>query len=765
MSQIFISHSSKNNPEALALRDWLNENGWGEERIFLDVDPAAGISPGERWEKALQDAADRCEAVVFLVSPEWLDSQWCLDEFRLTRHLKKKIFGVVISPVEFHKIPAEMTREWQLCDLTDAGEQTSYTPRYKGKNYKIKYSTAGLARLKLGLEKAGLSPTTFAFKTGRNPYPGLKPLEEEDAAIFFGRDAEIIRALDELRGLREAGSKQLFVIQGASGTGKSSFMRAGLMARLRRDDRNFLVLPPVRPENAVLTGDHGLAASLAGAAAALGLKLALGAIAEQLAIEQGFANLLEALRVAAHKRNVDSAAQLPAIILLIDQAEELFNPGAETEARTFLALLNALKQFRGGALAVATIRSDRYEDLQSAEEIAGLTQHPFNLPPIPPSFFVQIIEGPAQRRTAAGARLEIDPQLTAQMLDDIKGEGEAMPLIAFTLHQLFKNYGEDGKLDAAEYAALGGIKGSVERAIAESCRNPGNLPTIAADQAAQERGLRRTFIPHLVRLGSAAAMPLRQIAVESALPKDLQAYAHRLVGQSVLTRNIRAGVTTIEIAHESVLRMWDSLKGWLDDEADNLKIRDAIVTAAAEWQAKHQSADFLTHTGSRLSDAERLARDEDYRADLGPECEAYVRACRAKENAERETERQRLARILRWQRVAGVVLGIAALILLTGVILVSQANRSANTRLAESQRRESLLLAEKSDDAAKEQDFAKAIAIALEGMPDEAHERPGSWKPQPLFTRGSSIFENNSCSRGMRALSPPPPSARTVVVF
>jgi hypothetical protein len=68
MSRIFLSHASLNNAEAVALRDWLAE-------IFLDLDPQRGIAAGERWERKLHEAADRCEAVLFLVSKAWLAGQ------------------------------------------------------------------------------------------------------------------------------------------------------------------------------------------------------------------------------------------------------------------------------------------------------------------------------------------------------------------------------------------------------------------------------------------------------------------------------------------------------------------------------------------------------------------------------------------------------------------------------------------------------------------------------------------------------------------
>jgi hypothetical protein len=85
-------------------------------------------------------------------------------------------------------------------------------------------------RLKEGLKRTGLDPTTFPFPSDQRPYPGFSYLEEAQAAVFFGRDAQIVRGLDEIRRLARAGVTRMLVILGASGSGKSSFLRAGLWA-------------------------------------------------------------------------------------------------------------------------------------------------------------------------------------------------------------------------------------------------------------------------------------------------------------------------------------------------------------------------------------------------------------------------------------------------------------------------------------------------------------------------------------------------------
>ncbi|MEP3334027.1 toll/interleukin-1 receptor domain-containing protein [Sedimentitalea sp.] len=94
MATIFLSHSSQNNAEAIAVRDWMREEGWAD--VFLDLDPERGIKAGERWQEALKRASTNCELVVFLISPAWAASKWCLAEFLLAKQLNKRIFGVII---------------------------------------------------------------------------------------------------------------------------------------------------------------------------------------------------------------------------------------------------------------------------------------------------------------------------------------------------------------------------------------------------------------------------------------------------------------------------------------------------------------------------------------------------------------------------------------------------------------------------------------------------------------------------------------------
>jgi hypothetical protein len=224
MSRIFISHSSLDNFEAIALRDWLAAQGWDD--VFLDLDPDRGIAAGERWERALHAAATRCEAVVFLLSANWLGSGWCLKEYSLARGLNKKLFAVLIDRTRtIDDLPPELKGTWQVVDLAHGQNLRLVRVVAPGSHEEkhIGFAQDGLRRLKRGLDKAGLDPKFFAWppegERDRSPYRGMKPLEVEDAGIFFGRDAPIIEATDRLRGLVAGAPPRLLVILGASGAG------------------------------------------------------------------------------------------------------------------------------------------------------------------------------------------------------------------------------------------------------------------------------------------------------------------------------------------------------------------------------------------------------------------------------------------------------------------------------------------------------------------------------------------------------------------
>ncbi|SEN91656.1 WD-40 repeat-containing protein [Nitrosospira multiformis] len=653
MSLIFLSHSSVDELEAVALKHWLLDNGWDD--VFLDLDPVRGLKAGERWQEALRRAADHCEAVIFIISPAWAKSKWCLTEFLLAKSLNKLIFGVVVKETPLGELPTELTSEYQLTYLIGKGSTEAIHFVHHERPADVSFLANGLGRLRLGLQTAGLSASFFPWPPkgdeARSPYRGFEPLDKEDAAVFFGRDVEILQGLDKLRGMRASGDEALFVILGPSGAGKSSFLRAGLLPRLKRDARHFHPLEVIRPERSPLFGERGLAHAISQANDDLGLKptnrgevkIALGESAHRLA------QLLHNIQCAARHQllGLPDNAPPPTLILPVDQAEELFNADATEEARRFLELLgNVLRASlsdRGGSpsLIVAfTIRSDRYEPLQTASELTGLKTVVFDaLKPMPRAQFKEVITGPAERSTRSAKRLEVKADLVQQLLADCDQGADTLPLLSLTLSHLYRDYGKDGDLRLDEYQSMGGISNVIQTEIDSI------LAFDPETRKAQLEILHAAFIPWLAAINLENNQPMRRRARKSDLPSNSLVLIQALVEKRLLLSDMRDGEQVFEVAHESLLRQWDKLAEWLREEGDDLKDAVRLEQAASAWSTSGKKIDWLVE-GERLAIFEAVAAKPGYRRRLELTSE-FLLCSRQRETQRREAEeRYRQAELL-----------------------------------------------------------------------------------------------------------------------
>ncbi|SEE86480.1 WD-40 repeat-containing protein [Rhizobiales bacterium GAS191] len=640
------------------MRDWLAAEGWDD--VFLDLDPDRGIAPGERWERSLHTAANRCEAVIFLVSANWLASGWCLKEHYLARSLNKKLFAVLIDPSKkIGDLPSELTGTWQVISLTGGQDMQLFRVPLPGSHEEkhVGYSRDGLRRLKRGLEKAGLDPKYFPWppesEPRRSPYRGLKPLEEADAGIFFGRDAPIVEAADRLRGLLGGAPPRLLVILGASGAGKSSFLRAGLLPRLSRDDLHFVPLPPIRPERAALTGENGLLGALEAALSAstrADLRQAIAAGAN------GLRPLLAAhvAKAQAERPEGDDLARPPAIVIAVDQAEELFRADGAEEGAALLALLRELIVADDPAvIAIFAIRSDAYDQLQHAKPLEGLPQEPFALLPMPRGAYTEVIAGPARRLTEAGGKLALEPQLTQRLLEDVEkgGGSDALPLLAFTLEQLYLEHGRAGALKLADYEGFGGLKGAIDAAVKRAFIRADADPRIPRERAARETLLRRGLIPWLAGIDPDSKSPRRNIARRGDIPPEAEPLIEFLVDERLLSTDTllakdpqtqaETRVATIEPAHEALLRQWGLLHGWLAEDFALLATLEGVKRAARDWDANGRVEAWLAHQRQRLSEAQGLDGRPDIAARLDATDRSYLAQCLAREEVARAEAEQR----------------------------------------------------------------------------------------------------------------------------
>ncbi|MHC2332850.1 nSTAND1 domain-containing NTPase [Bradyrhizobium sp. USDA 4454] len=736
MSRIFLSHSSKNNAEAAALRDWLAGEGWDD--IFFDADSERGIATGERWERALNQAASRCEAVLFLVSRAWLDSDWCLKEFNLAYRLNKRLFGVLIEEIPLADLPANLRSTWQSVQLSAGRDHIMLrtTLPVSGQEAHVTFSAEGLTRLKNGLQRAGLDPRFFAWPPehdlDRPPYRGLSPLEAEDAGIFFGRDAKIVEVLDRLRGLRDAASPRLLVILGASGAGKSSFLRAGVLPRLQRDDRSFLPLPVVRPQRAAITGETGLLRALEGALRASGVPLPRAEI--RAAIDSGpsaVCGLLRSAQGAAASRVLHEPSERPPVVVLpIDQGEELFLAEGFEEADNLIRLCrHLLFAAAPDILMLIAIRSDSYEQLQNARHLEGIAPIIVDLPPMPRGAYQTVIEGPAARMRDSAHVLTIDPALTQALLVDIESGGgrDALPLLSFTMERLFLEYGVGGRLTLADYDALGRIKGSIEAAVERAMATADNDAKIPRDRRVRLALLRRGFIPWLAGIDHDTNSPRRRVARLFEIPEEARPLIDLLKEQHLLATDVArdTGQVTIEPAHEALLRQWGLLQGWLEEDSAALTTLDGVRRAARDWAANAKDPVWLNHSGGRLEDAEHYTQRADFAHYAASTEIDYIAACRQRENAERKAEQVRLARErrnLRRARRALTVAFVAVMAILAGAMWESY----------QTSQREAAVFASAAGKAFEQGFCDRALRLAEAGLPASKGASPLAFRSGEL---------------------------------
>jgi WD40 repeat protein len=750
MSRIFLSHSSANNAEAVALRDWLNREGWND--VFLDIDPDRGIAAGERWERALNEAANRCEAVLFVVSRAWLASGWCLKEFNLAHRLNKRLFGLLVDDLAPADLPVNLTSTWQLVRLSAGRDHVMLrvTMPFTGEEAHVTFSAEALARLKTGLQRAGLDSRFFAWPPdsdpNRPPYRGLRPLEAEDAGIFFGRDAPIVEALDRLRGLRDAAPPRLLVILGASGAGKSSFLRAGLVPRIRRDDQNFMLLPVLRPDRAAINGETGLVRALETAMQAQSLVQARADI--KTAISGGAPTLLPLLAKLADKARPprlpgEPEGKPPSVVLPIDQGEELFLAEGATEAGPLLALMrDLLTADAPGVIVIFIMRSDSYERLQTAKALDGISQQTLSLSPLPKGAYQTVIEGPTERLKDGPRALKIEPALTQALLADIEAGGgrDALPLLAFTMERLYLEYGGRGRLTLADYEALGRIKGSIEAAVERAMAAADADPKIPRDRAARLTLLRRGFIPWLAGIDSETGSPRRRVARMSEIPAEARPLVDLLVAEHLLATDVAqdTGEVTIEPAHEALLRQWGLLQGWLEEDIGALTTLAGVQRAARDWAANNKDGAWLTHAGGRLEEAERQSARDDFARLIAPTERDYLAQCRRSEDAERSAERVRLARErrnlrrLRWALTGYFIAGMAAL---GGALWQSyQVSKQAAAGFASTSA------------TASEQGFCdRALRLAVAGLPPSQGSSPLTFRSRELEDGLSRFASTKEC--------------------
>ncbi len=503
LPRLFISHSSKDNVQAIAFQNWLTLNGWSLEDVFIDLH---SIGAGERWRETLRRANASCEAVILLATPEALASVECQKELELAKALGKEIVVALLRDLATDDPRLAIYSERQFVDLSAEPKERLEPFEFEDRVHRVEFSSQALGAIKTRLEDLGIAPGTFVWppkgSVNPEPYPGLLAFGEDDAGIFFGRDADILEALTHIRQARRRFSPRLIVIDAASGAGKSSFLRAGLWPRLKRDP-DFAPLAILRPAQGIISGPNGLGRRVAPFFERYGKPKAPGLIHSAIStadattgVKALAALIAEATELAAQARRASFPdARPPAPIIAIDQGEELFSAENEAESRQFMALLASVLKAPPNSTSVdpiilITIRADSKETLLARIAELGLEKpEGIYLLPLSQGAYRDVVVKPAEVYSAKiGQRLTVDPALANAIIADATG-ADALPLLAFTLNRLFQDYKSEGELTREQYNSMGGVGGSIQRALEDAMARSGAAGTLDT--------LRRLIIPRL----------------------------------------------------------------------------------------------------------------------------------------------------------------------------------------------------------------------------------------------------------------------------
>jgi formylglycine-generating enzyme required for sulfatase activity len=643
MSRLFISHSGTDSVAAKAFKQWLGANGWPGEDVFLDKDD---IHAGELWKDALRRANLRCEAIILLASPEALASPECLAEIRMAEDYGKAIIVVLLRDLELDDRRLQSFKDKQIVGLTTSPLDHVEMVQFEGRQHEVRFNAHALQRIRTYLVKRGLTPDHFGWppadRPNADPFPGLSPFTTDEAGIFFGRDADILRGLDKLRVMRRNGQPQALVIQAASGAGKSSYLRAGLWPRLERDP-DYAPVAILRPAKGILTGPNGLGRQLAARLSRPGRPVNPGDVQAQLmAADAGAASrelsrmLGDIMQAALEQRRLgDRDAVAPALVLAVDQAEELFAAEDADESQRFAKLLARLVREPPAGMALFTLFAVRADAAMQLHEM--LRQHAFDPPetllllPLPRTSYREIVLKPLDLLAERGEKVAITPDLVERLIADSTG-ADALPLLAFTLSSLYADFAAAGTIGLEQYEVAGGVAGSIQRALKRALASPGDSPVIPAGREAQLAALRETFIPWLAAISPDTGLPMRRVAKLTEFSGETSAMVERLVAARLLVVDRHDGADVVEIAHESLLRQWPELTEWLRLDGENLKVIEGVERAAREWSRDgRKRAELLDHRSRRLRAAETAASRKDFARRLGPDGRAYLAACRASE--------------------------------------------------------------------------------------------------------------------------------------
>ena len=475
-----------------------------------------------------------------------------------------------------------------------------------------------------------------------NPYKGLRSFGTADVGVFFGRDALIAELLRTI-----GAGQRLVAIVGASGSGKSSAVHAGLL--------------PALSKGAIEGSDEWLIATMTpGAHPFAELEAAL--LRSSLDAPAGLGGLLDdgdtGLLRAVLRLLPRSDARFAVVI---DQFEELFTlvDDSELQDRFLSNLVTASDDPHGRIVVVLTLRADFYgRPLAHPEFGARLGAGVVNVTPLSAEELEAAALLPAEQQGVS-----FEPALLGELIADVRSRPGSLPLFQYALTELFDRR-VGSMLTAASYRAMGGVEGALERRASDlydQLDDPGQ-------DAARQLFLRLAVVTdddQRIR-NRVAAREIVSIGPDtSAVQEVLRVFGeHRLLS---FDADPLTGAPTVEVAHEALLTSWPRLDTWIEASRADLRRHASLLIAMREWELADEAPHYLLPP-ERLGEFERWEASSAITLN-GPEREFLERSFdRSAELDRAETQRRTDATRVRrrlWALVGSlaVALGLTTLVL------------------------------------------------------------------------------------------------------
>jgi len=551
-----------------------------------------------------------------------------LDEFRVQRQKVHRFFSTYFQDEKGSYVTA-------LRDFSDVEEFETILEE-------------GLRTLvETRIEESG-TEEPIADLWGENPFRGLASFNVKDSPIFFGRT----RARHELRNLlkdRIDQDQPSLLVTGSSGAGKSSLVKAGLIADLKKPGviGNLAVCRHV----AIRPSDAGGRPVRALAEAILNDRLPeLSEMCPDVATLEERLRSSDARAVTGIGKALDVAVTVSGhqpprfgrLVVLIDQFEEIFSLADMGEV---LDLIGVLESFlaSGQIWLIATLRQDFLHRLEEVPGCRDLFSHGlYFLEPPRLDEISQMIRMPARY---AGVRFEQDEESGRTLANELEREAEkdpyALPLLQFVLERLFENRSDDGILRFADYERIGRLGGAIAYRAQQA------ISHLTEEELSELDSILRS----LVTVSSPDAPPTAVWSDRSALEKNSihTRIVSKLLDERLLVASGNDSGSRIRLVHEALIRNWDRLRHVAAEHRHFLRVRDQLRAQAHQYAVDGYESDLLV--GRRLYEAEALL--DGYADEFEPEIVDYIRASLAlAEEKKKEEEAQAAAELETQRRIA-----------------------------------------------------------------------------------------------------------------